>query len=261
MLGTHGMREREEVSTLIESLTPGKPQRWTVCRGPLAHLAAQRLPPARFPLGRLRASGHAAGGAQRIPVGAAEQLQRGLAGRAIARRRRGRLLERQEAAAERRAAGLYGALPAVIGTLWAREGPVLLGPEAHHARPAETVAAVGAHRFAGRALTQGADGISGARGERQGCGRRRRRRGRGRRGRRRAEDRPLSKADEPPLTTQTQTAPTPGTRARGGVLAALRSDVQVLAAARSSIQVLAAVRSHFRLIALPTFEQLSSLPP
>lgn len=171
-----------------------------MCRGPLAHLAAQRLPPARFPLGRLRASGHAAGGAQRIPVGAAEQLQRGLAGRAIARRRRGRLLERQEAAAERRAAGLYGALPAVIGTLRAREGPVLLGPEAHHARPAETVAAVGAHRFAGCALTQGADGISGARGERQGCGRRRRRRGRGRRGRRRAEGRPLSKADEPQPT-------------------------------------------------------------
>jgi hypothetical protein len=183
-------------------------------QGPLAHLAAQGLPPARFPLRRLRASGHAAGGAQRIPVGATEQLQRGLAGRAIARRRRGRLLESQEAAAERRAAGLYGALPAVIGTLRAREGPVLLGPEAHHARPAETVAAVGAHRFAGRALTQGADGISWARGERQGCGRRRRR-GRGRRGRRRAEDRPEIKADEPQPTTQTQTAPTPGTRARG----------------------------------------------
>lgn len=183
-------------------------------QGRLAHLAAQRLPPARFPLGRLRASGHAAGGAQRISVGTAQQLQRGLAGRAIARRRRGRLLERQEATAEWRAAGLYGALPAVIGTLGTREGPVLLGPEAHHARPTETVAAVSAHRFAGRALTQGADGLSGARGERQGCGRRRQR-GRGRRGRGRAEDRPESKADKPQPTTPTQTAPTPGTRARG----------------------------------------------
>lgn len=218
-------------------------------QGRLAHLAPQRLPPARFPLGRLRTRGHAAGRAQRISVGTAQQLQRGLAGRAIARRRRGRLLQRQKAAAEWRAAGLYGALPTVIGTLGAREGPVLLRPEAHHARPAETVAAVGAHRFAGRALTQGADGLSGARRERQGCGRRRQL-GRGRKGRRRAEDRPESKADKPQPTTQTQTAPTTGTRARarawGGVLAAVRSDVQVLAAARSAIQVLAAVHSPFR---------------
>lgn len=183
-------------------------------QGRLAHLATHRLPPARFPLGRLRASGHATGRAQRISVGSAQQLQRGLAGRAVARRRRGRLLERQEAAAERRAAGLHGALPAVIGTLGAWEGPVLLCPEAHHARPAETVAAVGAHRLAGRALAQGADGLSGTRGERQGCGWRRRQ-GRGRRGRRRAGNRSEREADKPQPTTPTRTAPTPGTRARG----------------------------------------------
>lgn len=146
-----------------------------------AHLAAQRLPPARLPLGRLGPRGHAAGGAQRTPVGAAQQLQRRLGGRAVARGRRGRLLERQQPAAERRAAGLHGALPAVVGALGAREGSVLLGPEAHHARPAEAVAAVGAHRLSGRALTQGAGGLGGARRERQGGGGGGPREGRGRR--------------------------------------------------------------------------------
>lgn len=147
----------------------------------LAHLAAQHLPPAGLPLGWLGPRRHSAGGAQRTPVDATQQLQRRLRGRAVARGGCGRLLECQQAAAERRAAGLHGALPAVIGALGAREGPVLLRPEAHHASPAEAVAAVGAHRLAGRALAQGAGGLGGARGERQGCGgypwRGRRRRG------------------------------------------------------------------------------------
>lgn len=150
-----------------------------------AHLAAQRLPPAGLPLRRFGPGGRAAGGTQRPRVGAAQQLQRRLGSRAVARGRRGRLLERQQAAAERRAAGLHGALPAVVGALGAREGPVFLRPEAHHARPAKAVAAVGQHRLAGRALAQGAGGLGGARGERQGGGRGPRR-GRGwqRRGRR-----------------------------------------------------------------------------
>lgn len=132
------------------------------------HLAAQRLPPAGLPLGWLGPRGHAASCAQRAPVGAAQQLQRRLGGRAVARGRRSCFFERQQAAAERRAAGLHGALPAVVGTLGTRKGPVFLRPESHHARPAKAMAAVGAHRIAGRALAQGAGGLAGARGERQG---------------------------------------------------------------------------------------------
>lgn len=132
------------------------------------HLAAQRLPPAGLPLGWLGPRGHAASCAQRAPVGAAQQLQRRLRGRAVARGRRSCFLERQQAAAERRAAGLHGALPAVVGALGTREGPVFLRPESHHARPAKAMAAVGAHRVAGRTLAQGAGGLAGARGERQG---------------------------------------------------------------------------------------------
>ena len=132
------------------------------------HLAAQRLPPAGLPLGWLGPRGHAASCAQRAPVGAAQQLQRRFRGRAVARGRRSCFLERQQAAAERRAAGLHGALPAVVGALGTREGPVFLRPESHHARPAKAMAAVGAHRVAGRALAQGAGGLAGARGKRQG---------------------------------------------------------------------------------------------
>lgn len=146
---------------------PGKGSAWDAAR---AHLAAQRLPPAGLPLGRLGPRGHAASGAQRAPVGSAQQLQRRLRGRAVARGRRGSLLERQQAAAERRAAGLHSALPAVVGALGTREGPVLLRPESHHARPAEAMAAVGAHRLARRALAQGAGGLGWARGKRQGSG-------------------------------------------------------------------------------------------
>lgn len=135
-----------------------------------AHLAAQCLPPAGLPLGRFGPCCHPAGGAQRTPISATQQLQRSLRGRAVARRCCGRLLERQQAAAERRAAGLHSALPAVISTLRAGEGPILLRPEAHHARPAEAMAAVGAHRLAGHPLAQGAGGLGRACGKRQGGG-------------------------------------------------------------------------------------------